>query len=83
MSGCPNDMDIETSSVTQEVSWNAPHFWDPHGNNVTVAHNYPKNRWTFPWGDFTVSFSALKPLNGLRIGCVFNIRIRRKFQLFL
>ncbi|OWF52999.1 Sushi, nidogen and EGF-like domain-containing protein 1 [Mizuhopecten yessoensis] len=76
MTDCPSDMHFFVSEPTINVNWSIPVFTDPMGTNLTVTHNYPFNRWKFPWGDFTVQYSALKASNGLNTECLFNVSVR-------
>ena len=76
-------MDIFSKEPTVFVNWTAPSFHDPTGSNIQVTTNYPMDSATFPWGDFVAQYVALKPSNGLRTECSFNITIRRKFAITL
>ncbi|XP_022330019.2 CUB and sushi domain-containing protein 3-like [Crassostrea virginica] len=73
---CPSNMDIFSKEPTVFVNWTAPSFHDPIGSNIQVTTNYPMDSATFPWGDFVAQYVALKPSNGLRTECSFNITIR-------
>ena len=77
--GCSEDIDIKSSEDITFLNWTAPSFYDPAGKPITVTTNYPTNNFNFSWGDFKVQYVALKPSNGLRQECVFNLKIRRKF----
>lgn len=77
--GCSEDIDIKSSEDITFFNWTAPSFYDPAGKPITVSTNYPTNNFNFSWGDFKVQYVALKPSNGLRKECVFNLKIRRKF----
>ena len=77
--GCSEDIDIKSSEDITFFNWTAPSFYDPAGKPITVTTNYPTNNFNFSWGDFKVQYVALKPSNGLRKECVFNLKIRRKF----
>ena len=83
MNGCPTDVDVLTSNLTSLQSWNEPIFTDPLGFYITVTTNYPTPTYEFPWGEFTVQYSAVKPSNGLRTECTFNITIKRKTNLIM
>nr|XP_034302889.1 hyalin-like [Crassostrea gigas] len=76
MSNCQNSETILTSQPEAVASWNIPSFHDPMGNQIKVQSNYPQNTSTFPWGDFTVQYSALKLNNGLRTECNFNLSVK-------
>ncbi|XP_021345012.1 protein jagged-1-like, partial [Mizuhopecten yessoensis] len=76
MTDCPSNMKLFVTTPTVNVNWSIPVFTDPMGTYLKLTHNYPVNRWEFPWGDFTVQYSALKPSNGLNTECLFNITIR-------
>lgn len=78
MSNCSKDMHILTSDLTKSVKWTIPDFTDPHNTSLLITKNYVINNWTFPWGDYNISYSALKPMNGLVTECLFEIKIRRK-----
>lgn len=78
MTGCQNSETILTTQPEAFASWNIPSFQDPMGRQLIVSSNYPTNSTSFPWGDFTVQYSALKPSNGLRTECNFTLSIRRK-----
>ncbi|XP_061172865.1 CUB and sushi domain-containing protein 3-like [Saccostrea echinata] len=73
---CPSDMFIFSHKPTIFVNWTAPSFHDPVGTSIDITTNYPDDSWTFPWGDFVAQYVALKPSNGLRTTCEFNITIR-------
>ncbi|XP_056020424.1 sushi, von Willebrand factor type A, EGF and pentraxin domain-containing protein 1-like isoform X2 [Ostrea edulis] len=76
MTNCPSDMSIFSNEPTIFVNWTAPSFYDPVGKSIEVSMNYPDDSWTFPWGDYVAQYVALKPSNGLRTECTFNITIR-------
>ncbi|XP_078327154.1 E-selectin-like isoform X2 [Crassostrea virginica] len=77
MSDCQNSETILTSQPEAIASWRIPSFHDPMGNPLSVFTNYPSsNSSSFPWGDFTVQYSALKLSNGLREECNFTISVR-------
>lgn len=78
MANCSSNIHRKTSDTTTDVQWDIPIFWDIHNFSVQVYTNYPKNTWTFPWGDFTVSYSATKPTNGMKTECSFLVQVRRK-----
>lgn len=78
MSNCSSDQSFTTDSLTTRYDWQVPEFSDPHNFDVVVTSNYPSNVFTFPWGDFSVSYSAVKPSNGLDSQCLFEIKVRRK-----
>lgn len=80
MTNCSSDKYITTSKLTDLVEWQIPTFTDPHDFRIDVTANYLKNEFTFPWGDFNVSYSAVKPSNGLSTDCLFGISLRRKFS---
>lgn len=80
MSNCQNSETILTSQPEAVASWNIPSFHDPMGNQIKVQSNYPQNTSTFPWGDFTVQYSALKLNNGLRTECNFNLAVKRTYS---
>ena len=76
--GCPGDRNILTSDLYSRQYWSEPSITDPHGKMVHVTKNYQKSVFEFPWGEFTVQYSAVKPSNGLRAECKFNISVKRK-----
>lgn len=82
MFDCPDNMAVYTSELTKTMEWSVPEFIDPNNETLEVFANYPQAKWTFPWGDFNVSYSALKLSNGLRTECLFEIRVRRKYTDF-
>ncbi|KAK3086698.1 hypothetical protein FSP39_022139 [Pinctada imbricata] len=73
---CSKDKFVYSHLPITKISWPTPNFTDPLGNNVKVTSNYQQNEYDFPWGDFTVQYTALKPSNGLRTECTFNITVR-------
>lgn len=81
MNNCPDNMTKFSSEPVTYINWTAPTFLDPTGKPVSISTNYPENSYSFPWGDFTVQYVALKPSNGMRTSCVFTLKIRRKFFL--
>ena len=83
MHECPANVDVLTSNQTSSQSWTEPMFTDPHGFDVLVTTNYPTPTYEFPWGEFAVQYTAVKPSNGLRRECVFNITIKRMHKLIL
>lgn len=76
MTDCPRDIAVFSKEPTVFVNWTTPSFFDPLGTNIQVTTNYPAGSGTFPWGDFIAQYVALKPSNGLRTECTFNITIR-------
>ena len=82
MQGCPADRNIVTSNLTSTQIWTKPNITDPHGKPVTITTNYQKSEFTFPWGEFTVQYSAVKPANGLRVECLFKISVKRKYIFY-
>ncbi|XP_076073441.1 P-selectin-like [Mytilus galloprovincialis] len=78
MTNCSSDKYITTSKLTDLVEWQIPTFTDPHDFRIDVTANYLNNEFTFPWGDFNVSYSAVKPSNGLSTDCLFGISLRPK-----
>lgn len=81
MTNCSGDKSITTTALENLVKWQIPSFTDPHHNAVKVTSNYPSNEFIFPWGDFKVSYTAIKPTNGLSTNCLFSISLRRKYVL--
>lgn len=81
MENCSSDMYINTSRIENLVKWQIPTFTDPHSFGIKVTANYPSNEFTFPWGDFKVSYTATKPTNGFSTNCLFSIILRRKYVL--
>ncbi|KAK3102486.1 hypothetical protein FSP39_011702, partial [Pinctada imbricata] len=73
---CPTHIIRKTAEHTLWINWTAPLFYDPLGTDIDISTNYPSAEWTFYWGDFPVQYSALKPSNGLRTECTFNISVR-------
>ncbi|XP_062610426.1 sushi, von Willebrand factor type A, EGF and pentraxin domain-containing protein 1-like [Saccostrea cucullata] len=76
MSGCLDNKMVFSSTPETFINWTAPNFYDPVGKTLFVSTNYPENSWKFPWGDYTVQYVALKPSNGLRTSCLFNVNVR-------
>ncbi|KAL3870956.1 hypothetical protein ACJMK2_038981 [Sinanodonta woodiana] len=76
VNGCSGNMFEFVSKLSREVTWLAPTFTDPMGTSLIIQSNYDNNSYEFPWGDFTVQYTATKPSNGLVSDCVFNISIR-------
>lgn len=73
---CPPDI-LEFSRLRfVNVTWTGPNISDPHDHDVDVTTNYPKNGSTFFWGNYLAVYNALKPYNGLRSTCTFNISVR-------
>lgn len=81
MKNCSGDKYITTAAIEYLVKWQIPSFTDPHSFAIKVTSNYPSNEFTFPWGDFKVSYTAIKPTNGLSTNCLFSISLRRKYVL--
>ncbi|XP_053381798.1 sushi, nidogen and EGF-like domain-containing protein 1 [Mercenaria mercenaria] len=75
--GCPVDRNIMTSNLTSRQTWSEPKITDPHGTNVSVTKNYQTNSFEFPWGEFTIQYSAVKISNGLKAECKFTISVTR------
>lgn len=71
-------MKILTSDLSKSVEWTIPDFTDRYNTSLIIKENYVINKWTFPWGDYNISYSALKLVNGIVSECVFEIKIRRK-----
>lgn len=78
VTGCPNNIEAFVSNMTSFQTWTEPTFYDPHGSDVVVSMNYPESRSEFPWGVFSVQYSAVKPSNGLSSECTFNVSVKRK-----
>ncbi|XP_076109331.1 sushi repeat-containing protein SRPX2-like [Mytilus galloprovincialis] len=76
VSNCSDNMKILTSDLTKSVVWTIPDFTDPHNTSLSITSNYIINHWTFPWGDYKISYSALKPVNGKVTECLFEIDIK-------
>lgn len=76
VSGCPADRNILTSNLTNIQSWIEPNITDPHGTKVHITKNYVKSSYEFPWGEFTILYTGVKPSNGLRAECKFNITVK-------
>jgi hypothetical protein len=82
--GCPEDRMIITENMKTLQTWDEPVFEDPHGTPVHVTKNYQTNSHEFPWGEFYIQFTAVKPSNGYRTECKFKISVKRKdFVLLL
>lgn len=73
---CPSDIREFSRSRFMDIAWRGPNFTDPFKHDIDVTTNYPKNGSTFFWGDYTAVYNALKPYNGLRSVCTFNISVR-------
>ncbi|CAC5361881.1 unnamed protein product [Mytilus coruscus] len=76
MTNCSSDKYITTSALINLVKWQIPSFADPHNFAIKVTANYPLNEFTFSWEDFKVSYTALKPTNGLSTNCLFSFSLR-------
>ena len=83
MTDCPSSIAVNATDTTKYVSWTEPSFIDPFGNDLDITNNYPSPSYDFPWGDFTVQYTATKLNNGLQQECVFNISVRRKLSYVL
>ncbi|XP_061164208.1 von Willebrand factor A domain-containing protein 2-like isoform X4 [Saccostrea echinata] len=70
---CPSDIRQTSASRFVNVTWRPPDFKDPFGHNIEVTTNYPNHGSIFRWGYYTARYTALKPFNGLRANCTFNI----------
>ncbi|XP_052224045.1 sushi, von Willebrand factor type A, EGF and pentraxin domain-containing protein 1-like [Dreissena polymorpha] len=73
---CPSDIRVNATEKTHLVSWTKPIFSDPKGTELLLLSNYETPSYTFPWGDFTIKYSATKLKNGLQNMCVFNISVK-------
>ncbi|XP_078325468.1 transmembrane cell adhesion receptor mua-3-like isoform X3 [Crassostrea virginica] len=73
---CPGNKRMTSSERFVNITWKAPEFYDRFGHNVLTSSNYPRHGSSFFWGDYTVRYNALKPFNGLRTNCTFNIAVR-------
>lgn len=73
---CPSNIQVSSSSQFMYINWTGPKFRDPFNHDVHVTANYPENGSTFFWGDYTAVYNALKPSNGLRTTCAFNITVK-------
>lgn len=80
VANCPSDKHITTSNMTHTLTWTEPKFSDPHGREVTVSKNYQNNTFDFPWGEFTVQYTAVKPFNGLTESCLFKVSVKRNYS---
>ncbi|CAG2206585.1 unnamed protein product [Mytilus edulis] len=78
MTNCSGDKNIKTAALENLVKWQIPSFIDPHNFAIKITSNYPSNEFTFPWGDFQISYTAMKPTNGLSTNCLFSISLRPK-----
>ncbi|CAG2248856.1 unnamed protein product [Mytilus edulis] len=81
MMNCSVDKYITTEAIKNLVNWQIPSFTDPHNFAIKVTSNYPSNEFTFPWGDFKVSYTAIKPTNGFSTNCLFSIRLRQSYTV--
>ncbi|CAC5361885.1 unnamed protein product [Mytilus coruscus] len=75
LTNCSSDKYITISKLTDLVEWQIPSFTDSHNFRIDVTANYLTNEFTFPWGDFNVSYSAVKPSNGLSTDCLFGVSL--------
>lgn len=80
---CPSDRHILTSDMTSKQTWSEPNITDPLGKDVRITKNYQKSSFEFPWGEYTIQYSAVKPSNGLTAECTFNISVKRKLANIL
>lgn len=76
MSECPGDILVNATDRTAFINWTEPGFSDPLGNTIDITTNYPTPGFVFPWGDFTVQYTATKTNNGLSTECIFQVRVR-------
>lgn len=81
VAGCPTNRYILTSDMTSKQTWSEPTITDPLGQEVQVTQNYQKSSFDFPWGEYTIQYSAVKPSNGLRAECTFNVSVKRKLAI--
>ncbi|WAR06503.1 SNED1-like protein [Mya arenaria] len=58
LDACPDDRTIIVSQMTSTQTWMEPTFYDPHGFEVKVTKNYPISTYEFPWGVYTVQYTA-------------------------
>ncbi|KAH3782518.1 hypothetical protein DPMN_160435 [Dreissena polymorpha] len=75
-SNCSNNIRVNATERSQFVYWTEPTFFDPMGSELHLVSNYETPSHTFPWGDFTIHYSATKIKNALRTECAFNITVR-------
>ncbi|XP_062584658.1 sushi, von Willebrand factor type A, EGF and pentraxin domain-containing protein 1-like [Saccostrea cucullata] len=73
---CSSNIRSTSSSRFVNITWPAPTLYDPFSHKVVVSTNYPHHGSIFSWGDYTARYTALKPFNGLRSNCTFNITVR-------
>ena len=78
MFGCPSDISLNATDTTKYGEWQEPTFNDSFGNDIAITKNYQSPQYDFPWGNFTVQYTATKPHNGLSTECVFTVKVRRK-----
>ncbi|KAH3852651.1 hypothetical protein DPMN_095164 [Dreissena polymorpha] len=76
VANCSKSVRVNATERTHKVAWLQPVFSDPMNTELQLVSNYEIPSYTFPWGDFTVQYSATKLRNGLRTECVFNITVR-------
>lgn len=76
VSDCPLDRNIRVSSITTLQSWTEPNIYDPHGTRIYITKNYVNSSNEFPWGDYMISYNAVKPSNGLEAECKFKISVK-------
>lgn len=79
MTNCSADKYITTAAIKNLVKWQIPSFTDPHNFAIKVTANYPSNEFKFPWGNFKISYTAIKPTNGLSVQCLFSVSLRREY----
>lgn len=73
---CPSNIRNFSEFRFLNITWPAPEFRDPFNHEVDVTTNYPKHGSSFFWGDYIARYDALKPFNGERSICTFNISVR-------
>lgn len=76
ITGCSEDIKVNTNNMTSHQSWEEPNITDPHGGEVSITKNYMESVFEFPWGEHTVQYHAIKSSNGLSAECTFNISVK-------
>ncbi|XP_069121727.1 fibropellin-3-like isoform X2 [Argopecten irradians] len=76
ISGCVSNIAVNATTPLQFVNWTAPSFSDPMGNEIQVSSNYPTPEYEFPWGDFVIQYTAVKPSNAMTAECTVHVEVR-------
>ncbi|WAQ94478.1 SRPX2-like protein [Mya arenaria] len=73
---CPTNKVILVTTMTTNQTWAEPIFTDPHGFGIEISKNYQNSSFEFPWGEFAIQYTAIKPSYGMREECTFWIKVK-------